>query len=318
MNKMKTILLLVAAVVLAGSLSAQTVTEVNAKFNEGGAALQAKDFAKAATLFEQVILEGAEVGADAAETVSGAQRYLPQALLMAGQSLAAQQKFDEAVAELTKARDRAELYGNMQVMRQAGQLIGRVYFANGADAYNNERYAEAVDIFAKGFAADETNTDMALNLARSYDKLDSLDRAIDVYKSIIALEGRHSRYAEPAATAKDELALALLSRASGAGNNDEIIRVSEMVLEIDATNPMAQMMRLQAANNKKDYRAVIEYGPATAEAQSDEALKSDAYFLLGAAYQNTDNKAKAIESFRKVTAGNNAAQARTLVTELQK
>ena len=317
MNKMKFLLPLFAAIVLAGSLSAQTASEIAEKYNAAGAAMQAKDFAKAASLFDEVIQQGAELGPEAAETVANAQRYLPQTLLMAGQALAGQQKFDEAIAELTKARDRAELYGNMQVMRQASQLVGRVYFANGADAYNNERYAEAVEIFSKGFAADETNTDMALNLARSYDKLDNLEKAVEVYSSIIALEGRHSRYAEPVAEAKKELSEAVLVRASAAGaegNLDEVVRLTDLV----PTDAAAALLRVQVANNKKDYRAVIDYAPTAAELQTDDAAKSDVYFYLGAAYQNTDNKAKAIESFRKVTAGNNAAQARTLITELQK
>ena len=314
MNKIKILLSLFAALVLTGSLSAQTLTE---KYNEAGGAMQAKDFAKAATLFEQVIQEGAEAGPEAAELVANAQRFLPQSLMMQGQGLAGQQKFAEAVAALTKARDRAELYGNMQVMRGAAQLIGRVYFAQGADAYNNERYAEAVDIFAQGFAADETNTDMALNLARSYDKLDSLAKAVEVYSSIIALEGRHSRYAEAVATAKEEQELAVLAPASvaaGEGDLDEVIRLTDLIPE----NAAGALLRVQVANNKKNYRSVIEYAPTAAELQTDDAKKSDVYFYLGAAYQNTDNKAKAIESFRKVTAGDNVTAARNLVSELQK
>lgn len=317
---MKFVLSFIAATVLVFNLSAQTMSEVTEKFNAAGTAMQAKDLEKAAKLFDEVIDDGSTVE-EAGELVLQAQRYLPQVLIMWGGSLAAQQNFDKSIEVLTEARDRSELYGNAQMMLRATQTIGKIYLASGADAYNNERYEEAVGVFSKGFEADPTNTDMALNLARSYDKLGDLENAVEVYASIIALESRHSRYAEPAAIAKKELGEAVVYKAGQAAeakDYDEAIRLCELALEKDPENAMASMMRLQSANNKKDYKAVIEYGPSAAEAQTDDELKSTAYFLLGAAYQNTENKAKAIESFRKVSTGANAAQARQLVSDLQK
>lgn len=321
MNKIKLMVLLFVATGLTAGLSAQTLDEVTAKYNEAGAALQAREFEKAAGLFEQVIQQGALVGADAQATVNNAQTHLMQSLIQTGSAYASQQNFPKAIEFLQKAAERSELYGNAQLMRTATQRLGLVYFASGADAYNNERYEEAIKIFSEGFAADDTNTDMGLNLARSYDKMDSLEKAIETYGNIIALESRHSRYAEPAKVAKEELGLAVLERASkaaAAGDLDGAINFTTMALEVDPTNAAAQLMRLQMTNNKKDYKAIIEYGEAAAEAQTDDALKSDAYFMLGAAYQNQGNTPKAIEAFRKVTAGSNAAQARSLISELNK
>lgn len=317
MNKLKLMASLVVAMLLTAGLSAQTLDEVNTKFNEAGAKLQAKDFAGAIPLLEQVVAEGAQVGAEAAETVTQAQKFLPLAYYQVGGSMAAQSKFDNAVAALTKARDLGELYGNVQVARGAGQMIGKVYFAQGASAYNSEDYAKAIEIFSKGYEADPTNTDMALNLARSYDKSGNLDKAVEVYQAIIGLESRHSRYAEPAKEAKEELAMAVLAKASEATDWEQVVSLTDMVLSVDPQNEMANLMRIQFANNLKNYAAVIEFGEAAAEAQTDPAKKSDAYFLLGAAYQNLDNKAKAIESFRKVTAGDNVAAAKKLISDLQ-
>ncbi|MCD8186602.1 MAG: tetratricopeptide repeat protein, partial [Rikenellaceae bacterium] len=298
------------------NVSAQTMGEITEKYNEAGAALQAKEFEKAAEVFAQVIDEAATVE-EAGEILIQSQRYLPTALLFTGRTLAAAQQYDAAIEKLTEARDRAEMYGNDQVERQSTQMIGQIYFASGADAYNNERYSEAVEIFAKGFEADPTNTDMALNLARSYDKLDDLEQSVEVYNSIIALEGRHSRYVEAVAEAKKEVSEAVLVRAAAAGaagNLEEVVRLTELIPE-DAAGAL---LKVQVANNKKDYRSVIQYAPEAAELQTDEEKKSEINFYLGAAYQNTDNTAKAIESFRKVTAGPNAAQARQMVSDLSK
>jgi len=316
MNKMKFLLSLFAATVLALNVSAQSVTEINEKFNEAGAAMESGEFAKAVGLFTEVIQQGATIeGAE--ETVMNAQKYLPMCLFRLGVGEARAKNYDEALKHLTQARDRAEMAGDVQIQRNATQMIGQLYFAMGADAYNNERYSEAVDIFAKGFEADPRNTAMALNLARSYDRLDSLGKAVDVYSSIIALEAQHDRYKEPAAEAKKELSQAVLVRAVTAGtdgNLDEVVRLTDLIPADEA----AALLRVQVATNKKNYQSVIEYAPEAAELQTDAEKKSEIYFYLGAAYQNLDNKAKAIEAFRKVTAGPNVSQAKNMITELQK
>jgi tetratricopeptide (TPR) repeat protein len=313
---MKFVLSLVAATVLALNVSAQSLEEIREKYNTAGAAMTAKDFVKAAALFTEVIQQGATVeGAE--EMVAKTQTYLPVCIFQIGVAEAKAKNYDEALKKLTEARDRAEMGGNLQIQRQATQLIGQVYYAMGADAYNNDRFAEAVEVFSKGFEADDRNTTMALNLARSYDRLDSLDKAVVVYQAVIALEGEHDRYVEPAAEAKKELAQAVLVRAIAAGgenNLEEVIRLTDLI----PTDPAGALLRVQVANNKKDYRSVIEFAPAAAELQSEPEKKSDIYFLLGTAYQNTENLPKAIESFRKVTAGTYVAQAKNMITELSK
>ncbi len=119
----------------------------------------------------------------------------------------------------------------------------------------------------------------------------------------------------------EELGLAILvkaSEAANASNADEAIALTTRLLEIDPTNAQAQLLRMQTINNQKNYAQVIEFGEAAAEAQTDEAQKSEVYFMLGKAYENQSNTGKAIEAFRKVTAGDFAAQARSLITELNK
>lgn len=316
MTKVKFLLSLAAAAALTVNLSAQTLEDINKFVADGAAAAQAKDYAKAVESLTQAVEQGASIDG-AAETVTKARGFLTQVYYLRGTAAAKTNDFKNAIADLTQARDLAELSGNLNLQRQAAQLIGQVFFASGADAYNNERYAEAVEIFAQGFEADPRNTAMALNLARSYDKLDSLEKSVEVYNSVIALEGTHDRYAEPAAEAKKEVAEAVLVRAAaagGEGNLAEVIRLSELI----PTDPAAALLRVQVANNQKNYPAVIESAPAAAELQTDEAKKSDIYFLLASAYQNTENVAKALENYRKVTAGDNAAQARTMITELSK
>ena len=99
---------------------------------------------------------------------------------------------------------------------------------------------------------------------------------------------------------------------------DEIMKLADHIVAIDPTNAQGNLLRLQTATNMKDWDKVIALGDAAAELQPTPELKSDAYFLLGAAYQNKENKAKAIETYKKVTAGGNVVTAKAQITLLSK
>lgn len=90
------------------------------------------------------------------------------------------------------------------------------------------------------------------------------------------------------------------------------------VLAIDPTNPAASLMRIQVATNNQDWAHVIEWGEAAAAAQTDPADMSDIYFMLGAAYQNSENKDAAVATYRKVTEGSHVADAKAQIEILTK
>ncbi len=318
MNNLKFSLLAVA-MLLCTAVSAQTVDEVNAKFNEAGALINAKNYAEAIPALEAVIDMGQKVGAEALETTEQCQKLLPTLYLTYGRQLAGAQKFDDAIANLKKAEDYGELYGVPAAKNNASNTISQIYLMMGGEAYNSGDYAKAIEVFSKGYEAAPNNTQLALYLAESYDKVDSLSQAMEIYKGIMALT--HSRYAADVEKAKTELATTLLARAAaaaGTNNLDGVVKYTGDILEFDPANADATLLRVQVANNAKNYAKVIEYGPAAIEAQTDPVKKSTAYFLVGAAYQNTDNKAKAIEAFKNVTAGDNVAQAKKLIADLSK
>lgn len=61
---------------------------------------------------------------------------------------------------------------------------------------------------------------------------------------------------------------------------------------------------------------VVAKGADAYAAQTDDTKKSDVAFLIGVAYQNKGNNAKAAEWLRKVTAGSNVAAAKELLTSV--
>lgn len=300
--------LALAALMLGGAVAAQTTADVTAKYNEAAQLLSEKKFQEAAAAFEDVVKLGEAVGADAEETVENAKKVLPTVCYNAGMLSAKNGQYDQAIALL----DKAAQYGDPMMQTKATKMSANVYMVMGNEEFNNKAYEKAIALYEKGYAEDPNNTKLALNLARSQAELGQLDKAAGTYQALIDLGKTHSKYQADAATAKTELANYLLVaavEAAKANNVADVNKYVDMVIASDSTNATAQLLRVQTANNAKQYDLVIEYGDVAAETQTDPALKSDAYFLLGSAYENKGNKAKAIEAYKKVTAGKNVAAA---------
>jgi tetratricopeptide (TPR) repeat protein len=319
MKRLK-IVLATAAMIAAGSVSAQDLSAISAKYTEAAEALTAKKFAVAAPLLEQVIDQGMDVEG-AAELVAGAKAALPQAVFMVGGAAVQAGKHDEALASFTKAAQLAELYGNTGVLGNARKWIGQVVLSQGATAFNNKDFAKAAEIFQKGYDANPKDTAVAINLALSYAGMNDFAKSGEIYKAVIALAAEDSRFEADAAKARanftnDQLFAA--SESIKASNFEAAVGAMDNLLAVIPDNAVAHLTRIQAYNSMKNYAKVVELGEAAAAAQTTPEEASNVWFLVGAAYQNQSSWAKAIEAYRKVTAGGNLAAAKAQIPELQK
>lgn len=309
------------ALMAAAQATAQTVNEVIAKYNEAVGYIQNEQYGEAVKALESTISMGLDAGADASSTVAQAQKILPNYYFRHGFSLCRSNRMEEGLAALESAMQYAELYQDAKTLANARKLTSQIYTSMGATAFNNKDWGKAIEIFSKGYKANPTDTELGLYLAESYAESGDYQNGLDIYRQIASLESRHSRYAEPAAKAKQMIAYYQTHRAveqAKAGNTDAAYELISDILSVDPTNSQAQLLRIQTAAQAQDWARIIEWGESAADAQSDETLRSDIYFLLGAAYQNTDNKAAAINAYRKVLTGSKAAEALKNITLLGK
>jgi tetratricopeptide (TPR) repeat protein len=300
------------AVALMGFTAAFAQTDVLAVAQEANDALGAKNYAKAVELLEQVITSGSESDDEAIlEQVNSAKKNLPIAYFRVGQSAAsaAQKltdaaaqtaKYDEAIAALDKAMDTGSSYKVVAAVNNAKKMKGMVYNAQAAAPFNSGDYAKAAELFAKAYEADKTSNSAALNLAESYFKLDKYAEGVKVCSEIAALPaGQKNDAAIAQAKAKiTQYTNNKIAALQQANDFDGIISMAETI----DNQALAQKLMVQAYFLKKDYDKVIEIGDAAAELQADEADKSAVYFNLASSYNAKENKAKAIETFKKVTA----------------
>lgn len=322
---MKKLFVTMLALLAVGFVSAQN--EVITKFNEGATAIQNKNYASAITLFESVIDKGMDSeDSKVLNCVTTAKKYLPVCYQGVGLSAASQKNYPKAIEYLTKAGEIAELYGNTTAKQKANMILAKVYQVQGGEAFNAKDYATAASVFEKGYAANPRNTDMALNLATSYCELGKYDEGMAIYDKICKMPAE--KYAEAIAKAEANKALYTNNKVASmqqAGDFDGVIAMAD---KLAASAPaLAEKIRVEAYNGKKDYAKVIALGDAAATAQTTEDDKSAIYFLVGAAYNakynasnNTDkvSMAKAVEYFQKVTAGAHAEAAKTALADLTK
>ena len=322
---MKKLFVTMVALLAVGFASAQG--EIVTKFNEGAEAVKNKDYNSAIALFETVIDKGMDSeDATVLNCVTTAKKYLPTCYQNVGLAAASQKNYDKAIEYLTKAGEIAELYGNSTAKQKANLVLAKVYQVQGGEAFNSKDYATAASVFEKGYAANPRNTEMALNLATCYCELDKYEEGMAIFEKICQMPA--DKYADAIAKANEKKAMYTNNKVATfqqAGDYDGVIAMAE---KLQATSPaLAEKLRIEAYNGKKDYAKVVALGEAAVAAQTNEDDKSTIYFLIGAAYNAQFNASGnkneafynlAVATLKKVTSGPRLEAAKSALADLAK
>ncbi|MEG1623213.1 MAG: tetratricopeptide repeat protein [Alistipes sp.] len=316
---MKKLFVVVAALMAVCSLSAQTPDLVTA-YNAAAAAYSAKNYAVAASEFDKTIqLGAASEDAEDLKLVATAKSSIPKCYFFLGGGAIQKGALEEALTNFQKSADLAELYGDQQQAGRSKMWIGRSYQAQGGNAFNAKDYTKAAAAFEKGYQVDPSNVAMMLNLGMSYCEINRYPEGMDMlYKVTI---NKDPRYAKEVAEANRMMALYTnneVAKLQKAKDYTGILTMADEILKLDANNPIAHKVRVQAYSDKKDYAKVIELAAAAAAVQTDAADASTIYYLLGSAYNANELKPQAIATLKKVVAGPSVAAARAAVAELSK
>ena len=295
------------------AVSAQS--EIVANFNKGNEEFKAKNFPTAIEIFEDVILNGEEEEDDASvQCVANAKKLLPVAYMQSGIKAIGVKNYDEALGQLNTAVTKAKMYNNPKVAQAANNAIAKVYQVQGGEKFNAEDYAGAAEVFAKGYAANKRNTDLAMLLAESYFKQDLYNEGMKVCSEVMALPAS-PMFEKGKAEAKQKMNLYTNNKIATLQQANDFDGIITMAEGLD-NQALAQKITVQAYLLKKDYDKVIELGEAAAEAQTDEEDKSAVYFQLGTAYNAKEMKDKAVAALSKVTAGPSVEAAKAAIAGL--
>ena len=311
---MKRLIMTVVALMGATTLFAQT--DVVATFQQGVANAKAQNYNEAIAQFQEIIdasWDIEEPDANQQKAIVGSKKFIVTCYNKMGVAAVNAKNYEEAVANFSEAANLAELYEDVAAMNKNRALVGQVYQVQGADAFNSEDYATAIEVFSKGYAADPRNTEMALNLAESYFKSNMYQEGMKICTKIAGMNA--DKFAEAIAAAQEKMHMYTnneVAKLQMANDYDGIIVMAEQLDD----KAMAAKITLQAYYGKKDFNKMIELSESALAAQATDEGRSDIYYLIGVAYNEKEQFDQAVAAMKNVTAGANVANAQAVIAAL--
>ena len=311
---MKRLFVAIAALALAaGIASAQDYNAAVEAFNMGAQTLESNKV-EALSQFKNALaqFEACEE-AEAAEMVAKCKEIIPQTILSIAKEQINEAQYDEAVETLKEAATVAEGYGIEDIVAEAKDLIPNAWSRKGAALLKAKDYAAAAAAFKS--VVDLTPEDGQSQLLYGQ----ALMQAGDNDAAIAALEAA-------AANGKAEQANKLLSNAY-LKNGQALLKANKAAEAIEAFEKAngyvenANAYKLIASANTKlgKSKAAIDAYKKYLEVSPDAKDAADVMFTIAATAQKANDKATAIEFYKKLSSNSKyAAQAAQQLSALQK
>ena len=315
---MKKIILAMAAFACSMSLmTAQDLATATATYNSGAEALTMGNKTSALEYFQKALTMAEALGDEGADVVANCKSAIPSVILSIGKEFYNNKDFSNAKAKFVEAAEVAKKYGNQEVTAEVESLLPtvgkRIALAKVNDAMKTKDIAGVLAGYEEAMAIDTTDANTALKYGQFLGNAGKFDDAV----KYLELAARHGQEGN----AKAVLSTTFLKKAAAqlkAGKYADAVTFAEKAISYKE-NAQAYLIAGQAsqkANKNADAIANFEkYLEAAPTAKNAGAIA----FTVGAFYQQTGNKAKAVEFYKKVEADPQfGAQAKTLITSLSK
>ena len=315
---MKKIILAMAAFACSMSLmTAQDLATATATYNSGAEALTMGNKTSALEYFQKALTMAEALGDEGADVVANCKSAIPSVILSIGKEFYNNKDFSNAKAKFVEATEVAKKYGNQEVTAEVESLLPtvgkRIALAKVNDAMKTKDIVGVLAGYEEAMAIDTTDANTALKYGQFLGNAGKFDDAV----KYLELAARHGQEGN----AKAVLSTTFLQKAAAqlkAGKYADAVTFAEKAISYKE-NAQAYLIAGQAsqkANKNADAIANFEkYLEAAPTAKNAGAIA----FTVGALYQQTGNKAKAVEFYKKVEADPQfGAQAKTLITSLSK
>lgn len=315
---MKKIILAMAAFACSMSLmTAQDLDTATATYNSGAEALTMGNKTSALEYFQKALTMAEALGDEGADVVAYCKSAIPSVILSIGKEFYNNKDFSNAKAKFVEAAEVAKKYGNQEVTAEVESLLPtvgkRIALAKVNDAMKTKDIAGVLAGYEEAMAIDTTDANTALKYGQFLGNAGKFDDAV----KYLELAARHGQEGN----AKAVLSTTFLKKAAAqlkAGKYADAVTFAEKAISYKE-NAQAYLIAGQAsqkANKNADAIANFEkYLEAAPTAKNAGAIA----FTVGALYQQTGNKAKAVEFYKKVEADPQfGSQAKTLITSLSK
>ena len=303
------VLVIIAGVLLAGTLSAQTMTDVINEFNAGVEKLNAQEYDAALENFNQVLAMAEVVGAEADDMKAQAQTQIPSTYYRQATTFMKRKQYDNAIPYLENTVATATLYNNNEeISKKAGGYLPQLYVRQGTQEMKDKSYDAAIEYFDKALALNENLYQACQGKAMVYMEQDETDLMLECFnnakkgaqakndtKTIERINGTIDSYYNKYITEEMEMV--------DPEDNDYtyVVEACDNALAANGDNPFALYHLALVANKSSQYDQAIEYAQKALQFETEAVWISAINYELGSAYQGNSAYDEACEALQKVT-----------------
>ena len=302
------VLAILGAILMVGSISAQTLTDVINEFNTGVEKLNNQEYDVSVEHFNQVLALAETVGDEANDMRAQAEKQIPSAYYRQAAAFLKRKQYDNAIPYLEKTVESATLYNNNEETKaKAEKYLPQLYVREGNRSWKNKSFDEAHTYFDKALVLNENLYQAHQGKGMIFRDQDDLDSMMEEFnlakegalekndtKTIKTVNGVIDSYYNKFITEEMEMV--------DPEDNDYtyVIETCENALGANPENPRA-LYHLALINNKNvEYDAAVDYALKALQFETEAVWISAINFELGTAYQNSVEYDKACETLQKV------------------
>lgn len=290
----KVILIAIAALFAAATVSAQDMAQATETYNNGAMALQMGDNTGALENFNNALKMAEACGEEGAELINNCKDIIPQLMLQIGKDKIKAKEYDGAIAQLESTMAKAKEYEKADIEAEAKELIPQVMLQKANTLLNDKDFAGAIEAYKAIVAGDPTNGTAFLRLGQAYGASGKIADAEAAYLEA-AKNGEEKN-------ANKQLSTLFVKRAAAqlkAKKYDEAIAdalKSNGYLE----NATAMKVAGTAASSKNDSANAIKYLEEYLRLSPNAKDASAMHYTIAVTAQKAGDKAKAIENYKKI------------------
>ena len=299
---------ILAGILIAGSLSAQTLTDVINEFNAGVEKLNNQEYDPSLEHFNKVIELAAKVGDEANEMKGKAEQQIPSVYYRQATVFMKRKQYDNAIPFLEKTVEFANLYkNNEEISEKASGYLPQLYVLEGNRAWKNKTYDDAIANFDKAIALNPDLYQACQGKGMVYLEQDKTDEMLMCFANAKkgASAKNDTKTIEQINSVIDDYYNKFITDEMAAVDPEEldytyVVEACENALAANPNNPRALYHLALVANKNVEYDKAIEYAEKALQYETEPVWISAINFELGSAYQNTADYDQACETLKKV------------------
>jgi len=303
------VLAILIGVLFAGTLSAQTLTDVINEFNSGVEKLNGQEYVVALEHFNQVLTMAEVVGDEANDMKTQAEKQIPATYYRQATTFMKRKQYDNAIPYLENTVETATLFGNNEeISKKATGYLPQLYVREGNTQRKNKSYDDAVAYFDKALAMNPNLYQACQGKGMVYLEQDETEEMLKCFANAKegAMSKNNTKAIEQINGVIDSYYNKFIMEEVGAIDPEEndytyVVEACDNALAANPNNPRA-LYNLAMVSNKSDQsEKAIEYAQKALQYEKETIWLSAINFELGSAYQSTKQYDEACEALQKVT-----------------